>query len=75
MTQEPNDHTDQPVTPDYDKTCDEVLEESIWGLLELGYTHGLTVDDVDVVLRKVIDRRAEARRDAFKVHEGGVEGD
>ena len=52
----------------FDKTCEEVLEEAILELVELGYKNGMTPDDVDYVLDKIMNERAEARRASFKMH-------
>lgn len=52
----------------FDKTCEEVLEEAILELVELGYRNGMTPDDVDFVLNKIMDERAQARRASFKMH-------
>lgn len=55
------------------KTCEQVLEESILELIQLGYDNGMTRADVDDVLYKIIDDRAHELRGSFKMHESGDE--
>ena len=48
-------------------TSDELLAEGIHMLIEIAYEQGLTDNDVDRVLRQVIDTRAGRVRGKFKL--------
>jgi len=57
------------------KTCDEVLEDAILDLIDLGYENGMTPRDVDTVLEKIIDGRATDVRSLFTVHRNDIDDD
>jgi len=72
MTDEETESMDTPEPMPVDegpqKTCEQVLEEAILDLIDLGYENGMTSDDVDWVLNKIINIRAAQRRSQFTVH-------
>jgi hypothetical protein len=55
-------------TPAPAHTCYEVLEEAILELFDLGRANGMTEDDIDAVLLKMLDDRALSNRKSFKIH-------
>ena len=52
---------------DKPETTSDVLEEEIYALIELGYQHGMSDDDVRLVLEKILNDDAERQRMQFKV--------
>jgi len=64
--------------PDPDEcqqTCEEVLEGAILELVSLGYQNGMSPDDVDWVIEKIMNDRCRARRASFILHTSGEEED
>ena len=55
------------VTGDENKTCEEILKEEIYALVELGYQHGLLDEDIVRILESILDDEAERHRRKFKV--------
>ena len=49
------------------KTVEDILEEEIVGLIELGRMHGLMGEDIQRVLTRILNREADRLRDNFKL--------
>lgn len=49
------------------KSLSEVLEEAILDLIAMGYENGMTADDVDNVVQKIVNGRAQQNRSTFKL--------
>lgn len=63
------------VAPVYEEPT-EVLYEMLLDLLQLAEREGMSVDEVDDVLRRVCDWRAARERRSFRVHpRAGPEGE
>lgn len=50
------------------KTVEDILEEEIEALIDLGRGHGLMGEDIQRVLTKLLNREADRNRDKFKLH-------
>jgi hypothetical protein len=48
-------------------TVDEVMEEGVFDLIQIGLYNGMDDDRVDAVLRRIMDKLAEDRRSQFNV--------
>lgn len=55
--------------PEPELTCQQVLEEAILELFDLGRGNEMDEDEIDEVLLKLIDDRSAERRTSFKVLE------
>jgi hypothetical protein len=48
-------------------TVDEVMEEGVFDLIQIGLYNGMDDDRVDVALRRIMDKLAQDRRSQFTV--------
>ena len=56
-----------------DDPCDIVLENALLDIVQLAEESGMEGDDVDRVLRKIIDDRTQRLRNRFTLHLGEKE--
>jgi len=49
------------------KTCEEILREEIYALIELGYQHGILDEGIVRILEGILDDEAERHRRKFKL--------
>jgi hypothetical protein len=49
-------------------TCEDVLTDAVLDILQLAEAEGMMEEEVDNVLRRVIDLRAERLRNRFTLH-------
>lgn len=59
--------TEQEVREAAKKTCEQVLEEALLDFIQMGRDNGMTEGDIDYVLEKIINDRAERNRSKFKL--------
>ncbi len=57
---------DNDMTTEY-RTCEKILEDEIYNLIDLGFEHGLLSEDIDRILQKILKDKAERYRRKFKV--------
>jgi hypothetical protein len=54
-------------------TAKQALEEALLDIIQLSEGEGVSEEDVDGVLRKIIDERASRTRKRFTIHVGKVD--
>jgi hypothetical protein len=59
--------TDEEIARAEKMTVDEVMEEGVFDLIQIGLYNGMDDDGVDAVLRRIMDKLAQDRRSQFKV--------
>jgi hypothetical protein len=52
-------------------TCEDVLCDGLLDVIQLAEAEGMTEEEVDNVLRRIINYRAERVRKRFTMHTGG----
>jgi hypothetical protein len=71
---EPNteERKNKPRAPDTqsEETPTGILEETLLDIIKLALDNGLTEEDVDTVLYRIVDKRSERMRSLFRLHQG-----
>lgn len=59
--------------PDDGAPPEDVLYETLLDLIQISENEGFTEDEVDGVLRRILDYRAQQKRTRFRLHTGDVD--